>query len=100
MTKYDTKYIDKEEQEIMESIEKLDVKKLKKPNVKEQKRIKEAAKEFLKKETKMNIRIDPEELEKIKKYAAREGLKYQTFIKSVLHKYITGQLVEKDKIAG
>ena len=100
MTRYDAKYIDKEEQEIMESIEKLDVKKLKRPSAEEQQRIKEAAREFLKKETKMNIRIDPEELEKIKEYAAREGLKYQTFIKSVLHKYITGQLVEKDKIAG
>ena len=48
----------------------------------------------------MNIRIDPEELEKIKEYAAREGLRYQTFIKSVLHKYITGRLIEKDKISG
>ena len=43
----------------------------------------------------MNIRIDPLELEAIKKYAEREGLKYQTFVKSILHKYITGQLVEK-----
>jgi predicted DNA binding CopG/RHH family protein len=29
-----------------------------------------------------------------------EGLKYQTFVKSVLHKYVTGQLVEKAKRAG
>jgi len=62
--------------------------------------MKEAARAFIKKETKMNIRIDPEELEKIKEYASKEGLRYQTFIKSVLHKYITGQLIEKDKIAG
>jgi len=40
----------------------------------------------------MNIRIDPFELEKIKEKARTEGLKYQTFVKSVLHKYITGQL--------
>ena len=39
-------------------------------------------------------------IEKIKEQAALAGLKYQTFIKSVLHKYITGQLVEKDKMAG
>ena len=75
-------------------------KKLKRPDEEEQKKMKEAAKAFIKKETKMNIRIDPEELGKIKEYAAREGLRYQTFIKSVLHKYITGQLVEKDKISG
>ena len=42
----------------------------------------------------MNIRIDSFELEKIKERAAREGLRYQTFVKSVLHKYITGQLIE------
>ncbi len=51
-------------------------------------------------ETKMNIRISEDELEKIKQRAEHEGLKYQTFIKSVLHKYITGQLVEdKAKVA-
>ena len=48
----------------------------------------------------MNIRIDPVELGKIKEQAAKEGLKYQSFIKSILHKYITGQLVEKEKAAG
>ena len=100
MNRYDTKYIDKEEQEIMESVEEVDVKKLKKPGEAEQRKMKEAARAFIKKETKMNIRIDPEELEKIKEYASKEGLRYQTFIKSVLHKYITGQLIEKDKIAG
>ena len=62
--------------------------------------LKKSAKEFVKKrETKMNIRISPIELEKIKKRAEQEGLKYQTFIKSILHKYITGQLVDKHLIA-
>ncbi len=63
--------------------------------------LKSMAKEYVKKhETKMNIRISKEELDKIKERAEHEGLKYQTFIKSVLHKYITGQLVEdKTKIA-
>jgi predicted DNA binding CopG/RHH family protein len=48
----------------------------------------------------MNIRIDAAELEKIKRQAEKEGLRYQTLIKSVLHKYITGQLVERDEKAG
>ena len=65
------------------------------------KQLKSTAKNYVKKhETKMNIRISEDELEKIKQRAEREGLKYQTFIKSVLHKYITGQLVEdKTKVA-
>ena len=100
MSKYNPEYIDSEEREMMESIEKIDVKKLGTPTKEEQEGIKAAAKEFMKTNTKMNIRIDPFELEKIKEQAALAGLKYQTFIKSVLHKYITGQLVEKDKIAG
>jgi predicted DNA binding CopG/RHH family protein len=43
----------------------------------------------------MNIRISSSELNKIKQRAEIEGLKYQTFVKSVLHKYITGQLTDK-----
>ena len=53
----------------------------------------------IKRGKKMNIRIDPYELEKIKEIADNEGLKYQTFVKSIIHKYITGQLVEKRKIS-
>ena len=98
MNKYNPQYIDQEEKEIMESIEKMDVSKLKKPSKAEQNKIKLAAKDFMKKQTKMNIRIDTFELEKIKEQANLAGLKYQTFIKSVLHKYITGQLIDKDKI--
>ena len=93
MGKYYPKYLDKEEKELMEDIEKMDLNQVSHPTEKEQKEFKEAAKRYLKKETKMNIRIDPYELEKIKKHAEKEGLKYQTFIKSIIHKYITGQLI-------
>ncbi len=100
MNKYDPEYIDEEEKKIMESIKEVDPHEIALPTADEQKAIKLAAKKFMKNNTKMNIRIDPFELEKIKEQAEKAGLKYQTFIKSVLHKYITGQLVEKDKIAG
>jgi len=93
-------YIDNEEKELIQAYESINITKIKRPSTNEQKNIKKFAEEFLKKETKMNIRIDPYELEKIKKCAQEEGLKYQTFIKSVLHKYITGQLVEKNKTIG
>jgi len=42
----------------------------------------------------MNIRFDHYELNKITEFADKEGLKYQSFIKSIIHKYLTGQLVE------
>ncbi len=65
------------------------------------KQLKAMAKDYVKRnEAKMNIRISRDELDKIKQRAEKEGLKYQTFIKSILHKYITGQLVEnREKVA-
>jgi predicted DNA binding CopG/RHH family protein len=91
-------YLDKEEQELIEAYETVDRKNIRPPSQEEQNKVKLAAKEFLKKETKMNIRIDPFELRKIKEFADNEGLKYQTFVKSIIHKYITGQLIEKRKL--
>ena len=92
-------YLDKDEKSDMEIWDNIDITALKndKNNINE---LTKSAKEFVqKKETKMNIRISTEELDKIKKRAEQEGLKYQTFIKSVLHKYITGQLVDKNLTA-
>jgi predicted DNA binding CopG/RHH family protein len=93
------KYLDREEQDLMEAFESIEIEKVAAPTEIEQQEIKAAARDFVKKETKMNIRIDAFELEKIKEYADNEGLKYQSFVKSVLHKYITGQLVEKRNIS-
>ncbi|MCK5035428.1 MAG: antitoxin [Candidatus Sabulitectum sp.] len=100
MKKYNPKYIDDEEKGIVKSIEAVDLQSIRKPTKQEQTEIKNTAKDYLKKETKMNIRIDPYELNRIKEEAAREGLKYQTFIKSILHKYLSGQLIEKSKLTG
>ena len=95
MKRYDPDYIDQEEKETMEALRGVDPKTLRKPTRAEQATAKRAAKGFLKSETKMNIRISPEELQRIKDKASKEGLRYQTLVKSVLHKYVTGQLVER-----
>lgn len=88
-------YIDNEEKELINSLDSLDLKQIKTDD-RNSRLLQKSAKEFVKKqETKMNIRISAHELEKIKALAEKEGLKYQTFIKSILHKYITGQLVEE-----
>ena len=90
----ETDYIDNEEKELITSLDNIDFTTIK-SDTKNSKLLKKTAKVFVKKEeTKMNIRISSNELDKIKAKAEQEGLKYQTFIKSVLHKYITGQLVE------
>ena len=100
MKKKNIKYLDEEEKDLEKAIESIDITKISKPSSKTQRQFKKSARAHLKKETKMNIRIDPFELDKIKKNAERQGLKYQTFIKSILHKYLTGQLVEKDRLTG
>lgn len=100
MDKYKIKNINKEEKELLNAINKIDIKTLKRPSDKEQNLFKTAANNFIKKETKMNIRIDLIELNKIKEKSKKEGLKYSALVKSILHKYITGQLIEKNIKAG
>ena len=46
----------------------------------------------------INIRISEHDLEQVKRRAEREGLPYQTLISSVLHKYVSDQLVDERAI--
>ncbi|MCJ7813669.1 BrnA antitoxin family protein [bacterium] len=46
----------------------------------------------------ISLRISNFDLEKLKEKANNEGVPYQTLINSILHKYITNQLFEKDQI--
>ena len=48
------------------------------------------AKQTLKKNRKINIRISANDLSALQRRAAREGMPYQTLIGSVLHKYASG----------
>jgi predicted DNA binding CopG/RHH family protein len=41
----------------------------------------------------INIRISEYVLEKLREKSAREGIPYQTLISSILHKYVSDQLV-------
>lgn len=51
-----------------------------------------AARETLRKDRNINIRINANDLTSIKLLAAREGIPYQTLIGSLIHKYTTGRL--------
>lgn len=54
-----------------------------------------AARATLAKNRRLNIRLSSPVLEGLQARAAAEGLPYQTLIASVLHKYVTGRLVER-----
>ena len=43
----------------------------------------------------VNIRLSSADVRDIQALALREGIPYQTFIASILHKYVTGRLVER-----
>jgi len=52
------------------------------------------ARSTLKKDKRLNIRISERDLNELQKKAVSEGLPYQTFVSSIIHKYVNGKLVE------
>lgn len=55
----------------------------------------DAARATLAKDRRVNVRLSSALLLGLKARAAEEGLPYQTLIASVLHKFVTGRLVEQ-----
>jgi predicted DNA binding CopG/RHH family protein len=55
------------------------------------------ARNALKKDKRLNIRISERDLVELQRKALREGLPYQTFVSSIIHKFINGTLVEEKK---
>ena len=53
------------------------------------------AKNTLKKDKRVNLRISSKDLEDIKTYAVEEGLPYQTLMSSILHKFISGRFIDR-----
>jgi predicted DNA binding CopG/RHH family protein len=57
-------------------------------------RLRTAAEATLLKNKRVNIRISSRDLEGLQAKAAEEGVPYQTLMASVLHKFVSGRLVE------
>lgn len=47
------------------------------------------------KDRRVNIRLSSSDVRDLQALALREGIPYQTLIASVLHKYVTGRLIER-----
>ena len=58
----------------------------------------ERALEKARKRKNVNIRISEFVLDQLRQRAQREGIPYQTLIASVLHKYVTDQLVDEREV--
>jgi predicted DNA binding CopG/RHH family protein len=46
----------------------------------------------------ISLRISTYDLEKVKEKAELQGLPYQTLINTIIHKYVTNQLFEKEEV--
>lgn len=86
----------KEEKEILDSFEKdewVPVTNL----TKRKKELMAYARNTLRKDKRLNIRISERDLLELQKKAVNEGLPYQTYVSSIIHKFINGNLVEAGK---
>ncbi|MFZ0889473.1 MAG: hypothetical protein WA005_13550 [Candidatus Binataceae bacterium] len=61
----------------------------------ERRRYQRYARATFKKDRRVNIRISAKDLEALQTRALEEGIPYQTLIASLLHKYVSGRLVER-----
>jgi predicted DNA binding CopG/RHH family protein len=88
--------LDQEEQDLFEALEQMDTKNLPPVTPEQQKLFREAAANFVSKETSPNITMDLSDMAEIMQRAAHRGTQCQLFVREILHKYLAGQLVEKN----
>jgi predicted DNA binding CopG/RHH family protein len=89
--------LDKKEKELLESVEKGEWKTVARIKS-ERNRYRKYAEATFKKDRRINIRISSKDLIAIQKRALEEGIPYQTLISSLLHKYASGRLAEKESL--
>jgi predicted DNA binding CopG/RHH family protein len=86
--------LDAEERDLLESVEKEEWKSITDAETMAD-QYQAYAKATFRKDKRINIRISGRDLIKLQQRALAEGLPYQTLIASILHKYVSGRLVEK-----
>lgn len=86
--------LDREEREILEAYRegKLEPVVL---SAEEIERYRNAARAVSRKDKRVNIRMSSVDLRDLQIRAMQEGVPYQTLMSSVLHKFVTGKLVER-----
>ena len=86
--------LDKEEKALSQSVERGEWKSV--ADLEDEiKKSKEYAKATFIKNQRMNIRIAERDLKALKVRALEEGIPYQTLVSSIIHKYLSGVLIEK-----
>ncbi len=88
------KPIDQEEKDLMESIERDEWQPVKNIDQEREKAI-AAARNTLKKDKRINLRLSQKDYHQIQVKAIEEGIPYQTLISSLVHKYLNGSLAPR-----
>ena len=88
------KPIDQEEIDLMESIERDEWQPVKNIDQEKEKAI-AAARNTLKKDKRINLRLTQKDYHQIQVKAIEEGIPYQTLISSIIHKYLNGSLSQR-----
>jgi predicted DNA binding CopG/RHH family protein len=88
------KPMDQEEKDLMESIERDDWQPVKNFKKEKEKAI-AAARNTLKKDKRINLRLTQKDYHQIQIKAIEEGIPYQTLISSIVHKYLNGSLTPR-----
>ena len=87
--------LDAYELEVLKAFEKGNLKSV--ATKSELEKLKAAARATAIKDRRVNIRLSSIDLSDIQVKAMEEGVPYQTLIASVLHKYVTGRLLDKSQ---
>jgi predicted DNA binding CopG/RHH family protein len=85
--------LDNEEKELLETFEAGEWQSVKEPSRLQE--LQSYAKAAIAKDKRITLRLSSIDLESIQTIALQEGIPYQTLISSILHKYVTGRLVEQ-----
>jgi predicted DNA binding CopG/RHH family protein len=85
--------LDNEEKDFLETFEAGEWQSVKEPARLQE--LQSYAKATIAKDKRITLRLSSLDLESIQTIAIEEGIPYQTLISSILHKYITGKLVEQ-----
>ena len=88
-----TSKLTKEEKEILDSYERGELVPVK-DFAKRKAELARYARNTLKKDKRLNIRISERDLNELQRKATAEGLPYQTYVSSIIHKFVNGRLVE------
>ena len=89
------KNVNNEEKDILDSYERGEWKPVKNQK-REIEKLQQHAQNTLQKDKRINIRMSSKDLNRVRVIATQQGIPYQTLISSIIHKYVSGYLKEKE----